>query len=162
MQLTSDSGNSIPKILQPKLNKPELKLGSNGAAVEELQQLLTNLSIYIGKIDGVFEENTQESVKQFQRRVFLPENGIVDDNTWQALYTGGAVNLPELKKGSRGELVKKVQRILKSTHDYIGYVDGEFGAITESAVQGWQVRNNLPDTGIIDEATWRTLSQIPQ
>ncbi|RDH51996.1 peptidoglycan-binding protein, partial [Mastigocladus laminosus WC112] len=33
---------------------------------------------------------------------------------------------------------------------------------TESAVQSWQVRNNLPDTGIIDEATWRTLSQIPQ
>ncbi|PMB48213.1 peptidoglycan-binding protein [Fischerella thermalis CCMEE 5205] len=162
MQLTSDSGNSIPKILQPKLNKPELKLGSDGAAVEELQQLLTNLSIYIGKIDGIFEENTQKSVKQFQRRVFLPENGIVDDNTWQALYTGGAVNLPELKKGSRGELVKKVQRILKSTQDYIGYVDGEFGAITESAVQSWQVRNNLPDTGIIDEATWRTLSQIPQ
>ncbi|PMB12764.1 peptidoglycan-binding protein [Fischerella thermalis CCMEE 5328] len=162
MQLTSDSGNSIPNILQPKLNKPELQLGSNGAAVEELQKLLTNLNIYIGKIDGIFEENTQESVKQFQRRVFLPENGIVDDNTWQALYTGRPVNLPELKKGSRGELVKKVQRILKSTQDYIGYVDGEFGEITESAVQSWQVRNNLPDTGIIDEATWRTLSQIPQ
>ncbi|WP_257999928.1 hypothetical protein [Fischerella thermalis] len=51
MQLTSDSGNSIPNILQPKLNKPELQLGSNGAAVEELQQLLTNLNIYIGEFD---------------------------------------------------------------------------------------------------------------
>ncbi|WP_235657136.1 peptidoglycan-binding domain-containing protein [Fischerella thermalis] len=79
-----------------------------------------------------------------------------------SIITGRPVNLPELKKGSRGELVKKVQRILKSTQDYIGYVDGEFGEITESAVQSWQVRNNLPDTGIIDEATWRTLSQIPQ
>lgn len=77
MQLTSDSGNSIPNILQPELNKPELQLGSNGAAVEELQKLLTNLNIYTGKIDGIFEENTQESVKQFQRRVFLPENGIL-------------------------------------------------------------------------------------
>ncbi|PMB35786.1 peptidoglycan-binding protein, partial [Fischerella thermalis CCMEE 5208] len=55
MQLTSDSGNSIPNILQPKLNKPELQLGSNGAAVEELQKLLTNLNIYTGKIDGIFE-----------------------------------------------------------------------------------------------------------
>jgi peptidoglycan hydrolase-like protein with peptidoglycan-binding domain len=55
MQLTSDSGNIIPEIAQPKRNKPELQLGSNGEAVEELQQLLTNLGIYTEKIDGVFE-----------------------------------------------------------------------------------------------------------
>lgn len=56
----------------------------------------------------------------------------------------------------------RVQRVLKSTRDYVGYVDGEFGLVTESALQSWQMRNNLPDTGIIDEVTWLTLSQIPQ
>ncbi|RAM51231.1 MAG: peptidoglycan-binding protein [Hapalosiphonaceae cyanobacterium JJU2] len=162
MELTSDSSDRIPGTTQFELNKPELQLGSYGEAVVELQNLLTNLSLYTDKIDGIFAKMTQESVKKFQRQVFLQEDGIVTEKTWQALYKGGSVNLPELKQGCRGELVMKVQRILKSTQDYVGYVDGEFGPVTESALQSWQMRNNLPDTGIIDELTWRTLSQIPQ
>ncbi|TBR60862.1 peptidoglycan-binding protein [Westiellopsis prolifica IICB1] len=162
MELTSDSSDRIPGTTQFELNKPELQLGSYGEAVVELQNLLTNLSLYTDKIDGIFAKMTQESVKIFQRQVFLQEDGIVTEKTWQALYKGGPVNLPELKQGCRGELVMKVQRILKSTQDYVGYVDGEFGPVTESALQSWQMRNHLPDTGIIDELTWRTLSQIPQ
>ncbi len=162
MELISDSGDRIPGTTQSELNKSELKLGSYGEAVVELQNLLVNLGLYTDRIDGIFAKMTQESVKTFQRQVFLQEDGIVTEETWQALYKGGPVNLPQLKQGSRGELVMKVQRILKSTQDYVGYVDGEFGPVTESALQSWQMRNHLPDTGIIDELTWRTLSQIPQ
>ncbi|WP_026734174.1 peptidoglycan-binding domain-containing protein [Fischerella sp. PCC 9605] len=162
MQSASDHSNTVPEMVQTDLNKPELRLGSSGEAVEELQQLLTKRGVYTGKIDGIFEKLTQECVKRYQRRVFLPDDGIVGYKTWLSLYTGRPVDLPELKKGSSGELVMKVQRVLKSTQDYIGYVDGEFGPITEAAVQTWQVRNNLPDTGIIDEITWHALSKIRQ
>ncbi|BAZ65895.1 MAG: peptidoglycan-binding protein [Pelatocladus maniniholoensis HA4357-MV3] len=162
MEFISYTGDSIPITTQSELKKPELQLGSYGEAVVELQNLLIKSGLYTDKIDGIFAKMTQESVKAFQRQVFLQEDGIVTEETWQALYKGEPVNLPELKQGSQGELVMKVQRVLKSTQDYVGYVDGEFGPVTESALQSWQMRNNLPDTGIIDEVTWCTLSQIPQ
>ncbi len=162
MELISDSGDTIPVTTQSELNKSELQLGSYGEAVVELQNLLIKLGLYTDKPDGIFAKMTQESVKTFQRQVFQQEDGIVREETWQALYKCGPVNLPELKQGSQGELVMKVQRVLKSTQDYVGYVDGKFGPVTESALQSWQMRNDLPDTGIVDEVTWCTLSQIPQ
>ncbi|MCJ8279162.1 MAG: peptidoglycan-binding protein [Rivularia sp. ALOHA_DT_140] len=68
--------------------------------------------------------------------------------------------MPELRKGSKGEMVMKAQRILKTTSDYIGYVDGDFGWIMEAAVQSFQRRSKVPVTGIIDKETWNALNQI--
>ncbi len=158
MASTSNIGNTTPESLaQAQPSKPVLRLGCEGEAVEELQRLLAQQDIYDGDIDGIFEKVTQESVKEYQCRVFLLEDGIVGEKTWQALYAGVPANMPELKKGSRGELVKRLQRFLKSTQDYVGYVDGNFGSITQAAVQTWQMGHNLPDTGIVDEKTWDTL-----
>ncbi|MBF2006735.1 peptidoglycan-binding protein [Chlorogloeopsis fritschii PCC 9212] len=162
MQWTSDSSNTVPDIVQAQSNKPELRLGSNGEVVEELQKLLTRWGIYSGTIDGNFDKVTEASVKEYQRRVFLADDGVVAKQTWHALYMGMPVGLPELGKGCKGDLVMRLQRFLKSTQDYVGYVDGEFGELTESALQSWQRRHNLPNTGVVDESTWRALSRIPR
>lgn len=103
-----------------------------------------------------FENNSQQpkkdgKVKNFQKRVFSIEEEAVKDNARQ---------IPELKKGSKGEMVMKAQRILKTTSDYIGYVDGDFGWIMEGAVQSFQRRSKVPITGIIDNDTWNALNQI--
>lgn len=160
MTSTSHASDTMEETLQIQLSQPVLQLGSNGKAVEELQKLLSDWGISTGPIDREFGYQTEQSVKYFQRRVFLQEDGIVAELTWRALYTGAPVDMPELSKGCKGELVKKVQRILKSTCDYIGRIDGNFGSMTESALTSFQRRYEVPITGVVEENTWRALSKV--
>jgi peptidoglycan hydrolase-like protein with peptidoglycan-binding domain len=53
-----------------------------------------------------------------------------------------------IKKGSNGEAVKQVQKLLGLDPD------GDFGNNTELAVKKWQKENGLLDDGIIGSATW--------
>jgi peptidoglycan hydrolase-like protein with peptidoglycan-binding domain len=143
-----------------QLNKPVLKEGSTGDAVKELQELLKKYDTYAGAIDGLFGPLTKKGVIAFQHRVFLEEDGIVDDNAWRALFKGAPVDMPILKKGSKGDLVIIVQNILKSTKDYNGAIDGEFASKLERAVKHLQKRTELPDDGIVEDRTWFELSKI--
>lgn len=60
-----------------------------------------------------------------------------------------------LKMGSTGEDVKKVQEALKGMGYDLGKwgIDGKFGAATEAAVKAFQEAQGLKVTGIIDEET---------
>lgn len=52
-----------------------------------------------------------------------------------------------LKKGSKGENVKTLQKFLKI------YDDGDFGPATQRSVMAWQRRNGLLDDGIVGDNT---------
>jgi peptidoglycan hydrolase-like protein with peptidoglycan-binding domain len=160
MTSTTDASDTREETVQIQLSQPVLQQGSNGKPVQELQNLLFAWGIYTGSVDGEFGYQTEQSVKKFQRRVFLKEDGIVAERTWRALYTGAPVDMPELSQGCNGELVKKVQRILKSTCDYIGRIDGDFGSMTESALTSFQRRYEVPITGVVEESTWRALTKV--
>lgn len=70
------------------------------------------------------------------------------------------LNLQELRKGSTGEQVEVVQRILASYGYSLGSknpYDGSFGPKTDAAVREFQADNSLPITGKVDEATWASL-----
>ncbi|HEY9740811.1 MAG TPA: peptidoglycan-binding protein [Coleofasciculaceae cyanobacterium] len=146
---------------QAQINKPLLQLGARGEAVRELQVLLTNLSVYIGTIDGIFGRDVKSAVIAYQHRVFLVEDGIVGPLTWQALYAGGPVNMPILQQGSKGKTVLTLQRLLNITKDYLGAIDGDFGSGTKAAVQAFQKRSGLVADGIVGDRTWNALSKIP-
>jgi peptidoglycan hydrolase-like protein with peptidoglycan-binding domain len=146
---------------QAQINKPLLQLGARGEAVRELQVLLTNLTVYIGTIDGIFGRDVKSAVIAYQHRVFLVEDGIVGPLTWQALYAGGPVNMPILQQGSKGKTVLTLQRLLNITKDYLGAIDGDFGSGTKAAVQAFQKRSGLVADGIVGDRTWNALSKIP-
>lgn len=59
-----------------------------------------------------------------------------------------------LKKGSRGDDVKKLQSRLALP------VDGKFGSDTELQVKAWQTRNGLVADGIVNNVTWAKLFPI--
>jgi peptidoglycan hydrolase-like protein with peptidoglycan-binding domain len=56
-----------------------------------------------------------------------------------------------LKNGSKGSDVKKLQTALKVT------ADGDFGPITEKAVKTYQTKKGITVTGVVDETTWKRL-----
>lgn len=67
------------------------------------------------------------------------------------------VTLNELKKGSRGEQVKTIQRLLA----HMGYskssIDGDFGVNTDKGVRAYQKAMGLTVDGVIGGNTWNKL-----
>ncbi len=64
---------------------PLLREGSRGSYVRFLQNLLQSKFIPTGNIDGIFGSQTLNAVRAFQQENNLTVDGIVGDNTWNAL-----------------------------------------------------------------------------
>ena len=71
--------------LDPAVETLVLKQGSSGAEVKEVQQRLKNWGYYQGSVDGVFGSQTKEAVLYFQRKNGLTVDGIVGNQTFNAL-----------------------------------------------------------------------------
>lgn len=70
-----------------------------------------------------------------------------------------AVTVPVLKWGSNGATVKAMQLLLKGNGYSLGIygADGDFGSLTENAVEMFQSNCGLPVTGEVDRQTWEML-----
>ncbi len=65
----------------------ELKAGSRGEAVADLQEMLIRLGYLNGKADGIFGERTQAALRQYQRANGLADTGVYTDG--DALFGSG-------------------------------------------------------------------------
>ena len=66
------------------------------------------------------------------------------------------IELSVLRKGSKGEQVKTLQRILNAFGANLD-VDGSFGSLTQSALKSYQTKNGLLVDGICGEKSWTSL-----
>lgn len=143
-------------------NDPTLKLGSEGEKVKELQQLLNkrlNRKQDV-KVDGVFGPKTEDAVKIIQYQFLLKQDGIVGPLTWKSLRANAPVDKPTLRRGSTGEQVSIVQKVLKDGGYDVGAIDGNFGEKTEAAVKAFQKDKKLVTDGVIGDKTWEALSKL--
>lgn len=62
-----------------------LRKGSYGAEVRYLQQKLYSKLYNVGTVDGIFGQNTENAVREFQTENGLAADGIVGRNTWDYL-----------------------------------------------------------------------------
>lgn len=69
--------------------------------------------------------------------------------------------MPVLKKGSKGEAVKKLQGLLYQLGYDLGDdgADGIFGPKTEKAVKAFQRNAGIEVDGIVGEITWTTIEE---
>lgn len=85
--LLSNSGNGSNSRSAELLAQLDavLELGSRGAAVKDLQAMLTLMGYYSGAVDGAYEQMTLEAVRQFQMDAGLTNDGVVGPLTWRRL-----------------------------------------------------------------------------
>lgn len=170
-----------------------LRFGSQGDAVQLIQQQLNAISVNypliqpIFPIDGIFGEETEDSVRIFQRQFNLTVDGVVGKSTWYKInYIYIAVRkLAELTSigrveneksgewpqeilsyGDRNVYVQQLQYYLSVIATYnnaiskITTIDSFFGNQTTQAVQSFQSYYGLTVDGIVGEQTWNRIFAV--
>ena len=138
-----------------------LKSGSSGSQVTKLQSRLEGLGYFDGVPTGNYSLITTAAVKRFQAEAGLSESGIADAKSQAALYSSNAkacsIRSVSLSKGDKGEDVVRLQTRLT----YLGYfsssVDGDYGALTETAVAMYQKVMGLSTDGKAGSRTMNSL-----
>ncbi|MBQ8915264.1 MAG: peptidoglycan-binding protein [Clostridia bacterium] len=163
------SGNDV-KTVQVRLNR----ISRNYPAIPKI--LL---------VDGIYATDTEDSVRKFQEIFSLPQTGSVDRSVWYAItriYAGvkrlsdlnsegiapeeiADLFETELSLGYSGRGVSDLQYFLRFISNFDPRVespaiDGIFGPATESAVISFQREYGLPQTGVVDVATWESLYSV--
>ena len=158
-----------------------LRQGDQGIEVQEAQyylDLVSDFTSYVPeiKIDGNFGTATRNAVLGFQRLANLTQDGVIGQQTWNALRQAyeairnlnignpGYVVYPgtALRVGSRGENVRLMQSYLNALRQSasdgpILTVDGIFGSATQTRVRNFQRDNGLMVDGIIGRNTWNEI-----
>lgn len=137
-------------------NNINLKKGSSGAEVREIQSLLTQYGYYDGKIDGDYGDMTITAIKSFQKAIGLVVDGITGPITCKKLGSLNTIS-KELKNGSSGEYVIIVQNKLKQLGYYTATIDGAYGNKTITSVQNYQKNKGLTVDGIVGNITYSSL-----
>jgi len=91
----------------PSSNISTLYEGMNGPAVATLQRTLAALGLYDGEIDGVFDAETTESVKLFQRALNYKDDGIATPSLQQDMIE--SIIYLENKFGAAGYTVTFIE-----------------------------------------------------
>ena len=154
-------------------------------ATLNLQRYLRQLSYHHHEItpppiDGIFERDTEESLKDFQAMVGLPVTGRADRRTWDALYAMYRASIAEnepprtvailpfvageilLQKGDDGFTVSVLQYMLRELGESLAEleeieVSGIFDEPTARAVRLFREQNGLAEGETVDLVTWNTL-----
>jgi peptidoglycan hydrolase-like protein with peptidoglycan-binding domain len=164
-----DSGRDV-ELIQIRLNR----ISANYPGIPK-----------INPQDGFFGVETENAVKKFQEVFNLTPDGIVGRATWnsiQQVYSAvkklsqlnsEGVRLDdvdtrypgELSRGSKGEGVLTVQYYLSYINLFVPTVaaaamDGDYGPATTNAVLSFQRTYGLPETGVVDRATWDRIENV--
>ena len=141
-----------------------LRMGDSGSAVKDLQTKLKKLGYYDGTVDSTFGSGTYAAVKAFQKKYNLTADGVAGSETLKKLDTAyknadsnTSTDDDSLRKGATGTAVKTLQTNLKKLGFYTAYVDGSFGATTESAVKAFQKKYGLTADGVAGSATLKKI-----
>lgn len=164
-----DTGRDV-ELIQRKLNR----ISTNYPGIPKIYPA-----------DGFFDTSTTDAVRKFQEVFDLEVDGLVGRATWnqiqfiynavKKLYTVNSEGLritdvstrytDTLSEGSSGDGVLTVQYYLSYISLFVPSVleagfDGSFGPATANAVRSFQRTYGLPETGVVDRATWDRMEQV--
>jgi peptidoglycan hydrolase-like protein with peptidoglycan-binding domain len=138
-----------PAAAHPSATWPILARKDRGADVRALEYLLRGRG-EDPAIDGVFEGDTDQAVRAFQKRKGLAVDGIVGPATWRAL-------VPTLQPGESGPAVRALQFQLRVKRAANLDLNGHYGARTRKEAKRFQKHMSLAVDGVVGKNTWRNL-----
>lgn len=183
-RLSELSGDGLAIDLVQRQFPEVLRYGDAGVGVETIQYYLSFLGFFLPQlppigVTGAFDDDTRDAVFAFQRYAGLPVDGVVGQDTWNALqdaYDKLLTDLPGpyrerlaeiypgrfLVRGDTGENVLRLQRALQYLARLDSDVpmveaDGIFGPQTMAAVLAVQRKLGLDETGAVGPVLWRTI-----
>lgn len=161
-----DTGRNV-ELLQIRLNR----ISTNFPGIPKIYP-----------VDGFFDRSTTDAVKKFQEVFSLTPDGIVGRATWNSIthvyfgvkklyeITSEGLSISELETSYTAELSEGMSSAgVLTLQYYLAYialfvptvqapaVDGTFGSGTRASVISYQRTYGLPETGIVDEATWNSI-----
>ncbi|MBR4098699.1 MAG: peptidoglycan-binding protein [Clostridium sp.] len=185
IELVTDA--PVQDVVQSYPGTP-LRLGSVGEAVVVIQASLNRIGRNypaipkIATVSGIFDESTEEAVREFQRIFNLTPDGVVGKATWYRIVSiyVGVNRLAELvsmgqtfyaprfefpgtlREGDSGGSVRILQYMLALLAEFDNVlrpvsVDGTFGPGTAEAVRQYQSLSGLTVDGVVGEATWDSI-----
>ncbi|WP_435199702.1 peptidoglycan-binding protein [Janibacter sp. GS2] len=133
-----------------------VRRGSTGDSVKELQRILGL------PVDGVFGSGTDEAVRAFQKKKSLRVDGFVTSNVWKALKGEKYVKngTPPKPAVTIPDSVRKGSRgaAVKELQKILGLTaDGVFGSGTDKAVRAFQKKKSLRVDGFVTSNVWKAL-----
>lgn len=155
-----------------------------GQPIRSLQTMLRELSFvydFLPRLtpDGIFGEQTLEAVMLFQREFFPPVTGRVNQATWDAIsalylqaiarrirplqgYPGGEYTVIPDQDSVHLYLVQSMFRALARLLDGVesAPVSGRNDAATQRNIRWIQRLDGRPETGILDQDSWNTVSRL--
>ncbi|NBJ63635.1 peptidoglycan-binding protein [bacterium c-19] len=176
----------VPDGSAPSYPGNPIMRGASGTNVTAIQSALNTVSSQYSEIpvivvDGIFGSATRNAVIAFQRKFNLPADGIVNQETWDLLFTTANEidngDLPStstppfpgtvLRVGSRGNDVLLIQQRLKAISIYYTSIpdlaaDGIFGNGTRASVTAFQQLMGIPADGVVGQQTWHLINQTYQ
>mgnify|MGYP001068438117 CR=1 FL=1 len=173
-----------PEEIAPQFSE-DLGIGSEGNEVRNLQYYLAVIGAYYEAVQpvaitGYFGEETEKSLKSFQRVFGLPQTGVLNRETNNDLYRAymGIVESvpPEytavalypgtvLREGASGDSVRIIQEYLTFIHQTYPEIPavnntGYFGPMTKRSVTEFQRVFGINPTGIIGGVTWDSIAGV--
>jgi len=142
-----------------------LKKGMNHSDVASLQEKLNILGYFEDdEYTTYFGEKTEAALKAFQEDTGIKQDGIAGKETFARLTAKIRQNeiLPEnfepIKEGDKGDKVSDIQKKLKNLDMFTAEINSIYDRTTVDAVIHFQNANGLPQTGIVDSATFIKLN----
>jgi peptidoglycan hydrolase-like protein with peptidoglycan-binding domain len=176
----------LPTIDEPattiRIERQPAAVPASDPQVEKVQQVLTVLSLYHGKVDGISGPNTRKAIGEYQKVMGLEVNGEIDDALLSLLaaeeraVTAAARAAPEpsgeatssvppppAPRPTAGEgdqhkgldpRIVKIQAGLRAFGHTDLELDGVVGTRTRAAIKEFQALFGLPETGEPDPAVY--------
>lgn len=126
---------------------------------------ISGSTIYVveGNCSDAVREINRVRGQRYIRGYIVPDYASVadggEDEQESKPQTKNGLELPTLKRGDKGEVVRAAQLLLNGRYCSCGMwgADGDFGAATEAATLAFQRRNGLDSDGVIGPSTWAYL-----
>lgn len=154
---TTPSSTKMPSTPSDRV---VLQFGSKGIAVATLQDRLRDLNYFNGQITAIYDDRTATAIANFQYKNGLqPVDGIARQQTLKKVQTAWNAQYPtsgqrgNLKYGSRGSTVARLQDRLQDLGFLRGKTTGYYDRTTQNAVTNFQYQYELPANGAADRRT---------